>query len=368
MKELDFDELDRAVNSLMTDAPSAAPPKEDAEDKETVLDITSTVSGGPVPSFGENPTQTVAASTPSATSSRTEPTSAPLAARRGGRFMDVVHPSSDMKKPTIPSRPNSRQGLTINPTRTADQLVSQETSPVASAAPVQEPAPATSTDMLSPIEPKTSSADEWPDPLDFKGGEHTPLTTPFLPDTKVEKRPLGNGLPTTPAEEPDHTPVLDMSADQSSLTTDNPDAQLPATPPELELQLPEELQDDLMVVEADTHMGLPKTEDVKLTEKEVEPKPELVTPSKAPKSSMPSMEPPEEPLLTAGPTSIPQQYREEPNTGDQASGAIYDTDSYHQPLAHPAKKKSGWMWVIGIIIILLVGAGGGAALYFMGIV
>ena len=94
---------------------------------------------------------------------------------------------------------------------------------------------------------------------------------------------------------------------------------------------------------------------------DVSGKKETVTSTPAPAAQ-------EEPSVSTGPTSIPQQYREEPSTGDKDNGAIYDTDTYHQPIAHPAKKKSGWMWVVWIVAILLLGAGGGAALYFLGLV
>ena len=74
------------------------------------------------------------------------------------------------------------------------------------------------------------------------------------------------------------------------------------------------------------------------------------------------------PVVPTGPTSIPQQYQEEKSTGDQPSGSIYDTDSYHQPLAHPAKTKSGWLWIIWILLLLIVSGGGAVALYFLGII
>jgi hypothetical protein len=134
-------------------------------------------------------------------------------------------------------------------------------------------------------------------------------------------------------------------------------------------ELPEELKGDLMAIEADTttHKNASVSEKPVLKE---EKKSEPVATSHA--EARPVHPSPiahdDEKLLTAGPTSIPQQYREEPNTGDKDNGGIYDTDSYHQPLAHPAKKKSGWLWVLWIVIILIIGAGGGAALYFFGIV
>ena len=54
-------------------------------------------------------------------------------------------------------------------------------------------------------------------------------------------------------------------------------------------------------------------------------------------------------------TSIPQQYKvQQPiESAEAPAGAIYDT----QPLAHPAKKKPGWLWAVYILVIALVGAG-----------
>jgi hypothetical protein len=389
MKDLDFDELDKAVNSLMTSVPKTPPPA-NAPEQEKTLDITPTIRDDEPLSFDKLDTATaeaVSAATP-ADEQKTEvvaaaaaslpvltvvPAPAP-AARRGGRFMDVVHPSSDMKKATMPLRPVSRQGPTLEPMvpsrSDAPRASTPFTPPVAVKAPEQSP-------VSVPEEPVTS--DGWPDPLemtDFKDDEvvpkeeewsapapmssehdieQSPLSSPFLPDTKVEKRPLGSGSLTPNDEDLD---VLDEPIElREDKTVDDPNDQLPPMPVDTPPQLPEELQGDLMSVEADTHMGIPKTEqshpmDEKLLESGL----------------------PEEPATKAvpvanstGPVSIPQQYREEPSTSDQANAGIYDTDSYHQPLAHPAKKKSGWMWIIWIIVILLVGAGAGAAVFFSGI-
>jgi hypothetical protein len=138
-------------------------------------------------------------------------------------------------------------------------------------------------------------------------------------------------------------------------------------PGDVEPQVPEELQDDLMAVEADTHMGMPKTDESHPLEATNEPKEEKKLEAPTPPVLL-EEQPGRGEEKPAGPPSIPQQYREEPSSGEKESGAIYDTDTYHQPLTHPAKKKSGWLWVLWIVIILLVGAGGGAALYFFGIV
>jgi hypothetical protein len=393
MKDLDFDELDKAVNSLMTGV-SKTPEKPRAEDKETTLDITPTLNADTPVSFDtldeatkeatnvatpvEDQKKEVVAATIAETSS---PVPTPPAARRGGRFMDVVHPSSDMKKSDTPARLTSRQGLTLEPT------VSSRPSSIRSFAPST---PSNKTNATTETKPESfvpeelldsgssaSAVNEWPDPLamtDFAEDkvpeekewnapsavssatshsfEPSPLVSPFLPDTKVEKRPLGIGV----SEPSDELNNVDTEPREDK-TIDDPADQLPASPSDVPPQLPEELQDDLMAVESDTHMGVPKTElthpsDEKLLESGLPEEPATTA----------------QPVVSTGPISIPQQYREEPSTGDKANAGIYDTDSYHQPLTHPAKKKSGWMWIVWIIVILLIGAGAGAALYFSGLV
>jgi hypothetical protein len=398
MKELDFDELDRAVNSLMTDVSKTDAPG--VEQKEKTLDLTSVSpvdAPGSVPAEPQTPVVSPPPSTPTPTPKATTPM-APLATRRGGRFMDVVHPSSNMKKSDQP-RATSRQGITVAPRGTF------EASP---AAPADSAAPETPSEssLQEPVSSQPSSAyehpdsaSEWPDPLemaDFKQQkpapevpvepvssplpspmqpksaqsqptpvDKPPLESPFLPDTKVEKRPLGSDN-SAPVEEPDRTPLPSSEVEK---TASDPDDQLPALPKDVEPILPEEFHSELVAIEADTHIlddETPKPVDAPLSEREkeeIEAK-KAAAAAEAEKSSPVEVDTP----APSGPTSIPQQYREEPNTGDKESGAIYDTDTYHQPLAHPAKKKSGWLWVVWIVLILLVGAGAGAALFFLGII
>lgn len=404
MKDLDFDELDKAVNSLMTSVPKVSEPqKQDDETVEKTLDITPTLSEDDTPSFDKlNAAATAAASEASSIDTQKQDVVAdvssamqtpPPAARRGGRFMDVVHPSSDMKKTVVPSRPVSRQGVTIDPgVRPSAPEVARSASVAeeSSYEPYKSPAVESPTRPTVPEEKPAASVDnEWPDPLamgDFKDdtlpkeeewsspvadgplpvsypdeNDTPPLTSPFLPDTKVEKRPLGSGNDMLALlEEPeDEESVKEEPKPHEDKTVHDPSDQLPALPKDVEPLLPEELQGDLMAVESDTHMGLPKTETSHPETKK--PEPIASTASESSSSTEPSQAP-------VGPASIPQQYREEPSTGDQQNGGIYDTETYHQPLAHAAKKKSGWMWVLWIIVILLVGAGSGAALYFLGII
>ena len=62
-----------------------------------------------------------------------------------------------------------------------------------------------------------------------------------------------------------------------------------------------------------------------------------------------------------GPTSITQQYKEQVST-NQESGAIYDTESYHQPVTKPVK-KSGNLAILWIALLVVFGAAAGWAVY-----
>jgi hypothetical protein len=415
MSELDFDELDKAVNTLMSDVPKVEPPKTD--DIKT-LNISSTLPNESRPSLADlNSALTEVNGSVSAPSEKPAPVSTPaparspsLATRRGGRFMDVVHPSSDMKGPTKPVLPASRQGVTIEP---ADKLLPEQSDDQSDVSNRQiTPEYADQTQSASPkesveVNSATSSPSEhdspkndWPDPLDMSGyaaesntnttteaveevvvtaethdvssvedddalftvdnledEDMQPLNSPFIADAKVEKRPLGGA----PAEELDHAPVLGVLAEDATSVTDPAD-QLPATPHEVEPQLPPELQSDLMAIETD---GSTSATDVATPEVNTAPVAVVVEEAPVPviesKASV-------EPVVSTGPTSIPQQYHEEPSTSDEPNGSIYDTASYHQPLAHPAKTKSGWLWVIWILLLLIVGGGGAVALYFLDII
>jgi hypothetical protein len=435
MKDLDFDELDRAVNSLMTNVPKS--PSQGVDNKEKLLDLTPTLGENDKPSFSTieeaaaraadasrtvvssaSVTSGAAVSPVRATSTTVQPlvrprsasviaSSAP-ASRRPGRFMDVVRSSADGKKPDL-SQHISRQGVTIDPVSTAptmaDVVPSKQPEPQegdSAGLDVSDSAQTSPMLMATPVvnEPvreddRPMPTSDWPDPLDMATKTDTskdekvvdssseldesekqnqqssdatdgtePLSSPFLSGAKVEKRPLGGSpVPDLPVADP-------MTSDSSttndiSKSVDDPNKQLPADPADIEPQLPEEFQGDLMAVEADTTHDVIKQKHESMLKKVMSGRDEKAS-AQAPRHDAPVTV--SEPTAPTGPTSIPQQYREEPSTGDQDNGAIYDTDTYHQPLEHPAKKKSGWLWVIWIIVILLLGVGGGAAIYFLKLV
>ena len=319
MKDIDFDELDRAVNSLISPGGTPAP-----------ADSTT-----PAPAVSTPP---AAPTTPPVTPASTPP----LAERRSsGRFMDVVHPSSDMRgSATVPPRPASREAATITPPSSADST----------------PAPA---DSAPETNTKTAA---WPDPIDFHAASQatpestpaaatpqtaspsnemtTPLETPFLSDAKVEKRPLGAFSAETPEPAPAAPGVKPApSATPVDTPTTAPTEDMPKNedhPIENDTPMPAELQPGLLSIESNEDSQHEKAETAPTTAASTAP---------------------------AGPTSINQQYKEQPSTGDKPVGTVFDTEAYKKPQSG-SKKKSGLFVVLWIFLLLVVGAGVGAAVYF----
>lgn len=353
MKDLDFDELDRAVNSILSDTEKAPVVSSVEVQPNPVPQPTLDLPAEPydAPQVESTPLPI----TVPAVSSRPMPTLP--ATRRSGRFMDVVHPSSDMKSANMKVIP------------TANEVKFDPFSPRAAD---MKPLDSTLDSPLSPLTPQASEAIAppsditWPDPIAIP----QPLTSPFLPDAKVEKRPLGGSFLDASARElpnatveptvsgPIHSPASiqksDLFSSEEKKTED--DKQLV---PDIEKsipQLPVELNNDLATIEAEystlDNNGIPTRGS------DLEDSGEVTSPNTLIADST---------ATTLIPGSIPQQYKEQSNTGDTSHAPIYDIQDVHQPLSHPASKKSGWLWVIWITLILALGAGVGAAAFYMGL-
>ena len=371
MKDLDFDELDRAVNSLITNIPGSA----------SSNDMASAPSTGSVTQ--EQPSSI--GSTAFATNARQTIQNSPSVGRPStGRFMDVVHPSSDMRSSLVMPERTSNQNRTISnnlPMTQPDNL------PVE----IEEPS----------VPAKINNA--WPDPIEYNHissdnvseadkkddddidqisnditnsmnqQPNNPLESPFLTGTKIEKRPLGAfsdsaatlvepqpttvALPTSsPADQSDEIPeTLPINTDSSSETS-----------------LPAELQGDLLSIESgddtnqiDQSIDIPDNNNQTVSEPDTAEQSLNVIPvdnSSSNEKETVSQASEIAPVVPVA-TSIQQQYKEQPNTGDQNNGAIYDTQNYHKAVA-PVKKKSGLMWILWVFILLIVGVAAGAAVYF----
>lgn len=357
MTDIDFDELDKAVNSLMETS------------TQTGIEPTSVAAATPAAQQAATPGAAPAAATVTqavpkpADLVQPKPSSAPvatqsvrpsLATKRSGRFMDVVHPSSDMRSADRPSVP----------TRTASSIApinDVAPTPVAVPAPTDTApqASVSSEDTYQLSEPSTSRVeDTMPDPLDYvqkktaeqpaaqplassdeelldsqleddlKTIESTGINdsslpaampesddyagSPFIPDAKVEKRPLGNPTSDAVAEQAE-SPGVDTAIKEQEAPSES---------------LPPELHEDVTKIEASTTKASPV-------------------------------------LDTLGSTSISQQYKEVKGEGVPEHQALYDTATATTTIAHPAKKKSGWMWVLWTVLLMLLGAGGAVAAYYM---
>ena len=312
MSDFDYDELDKAMNSLDGDdsklISSVNDSDEPARSEKPILKTVSVGGRAPEPSFAGR--------------------------RSSGRFMDVVHPSSDMraksrKTPLLLEAPDDSSSEKLierhydskpdstNEPKPTEQIHSQ---------------PDSKPDAGEDADIEKLSAD-----IDKTLGAQSEkvLETPFIPDVSVEKRPLG-AFSVDKADEsspPENTlkgfgmDINNQSLDVLSNTS-----------------LPAELQSDLLSIESDTVGNKVPAEETAPTEPEKDTK-------KAEAEPIPTV-------------SIPQQYQEKVTTTDQKVAPIYDNvQSYNKALLFPAKNKS-WRWVIWIGLLIFIGAGIGVAAYF----
>lgn len=381
MKDIDFDELDRAVSSLL-----------DAKDAVST--------SGAVPSpVAIAPGTTTTPSTATATQVNVEPTlSKTLIQKRAtGRFMDVVHPSSDMRVQNKPAV--SRQAPTIAPIDKAPTLVvaAEEEVPVYTPEPlIVPPAPTSNEDHRDTVQPMVeldestvdnSDTHAMPDPLDFHGftavtepvamatdavavpevvateptesdpldalidevqqevqQAETPLATPFVADASPEKRPLGAYSATSPtpaaADEvvledptPDTMPIVEPVTETAVLP------QEATTAASTEEEVPEELHQDIVAVESQG----------------VQPEAPSLVPEVAAEPATPA---------PAANGAITQQYKETAPVATDAVAPVFDTETYHKPIQHTAKNRSGAMTIIWIVVLIVLGVGGGTAFYY----
>lgn len=393
MSDIDFEELDRAVHSALrsSDSKDIQSPVLGNANNDTVKDH--------VEESNDSTDETTVDTASVVPAKKTL-----IQKRTTGRFMDVVHPSSDMRnqnKPTV-----SRQASDIMPPKDAAPFVKEN----------EEPVPEENAVPASPVEEVPQVVEEdphtLPDPLDFHNfdadtqeeeavvsvedvrsnkdelaeedgellehddearvaldqvagelseldgllnnqQEMPPLDTPFVNDLAVEKRPLGAfsiGNDHDLATEDDKAPEVDheMSAALNSELADNDDEDREdanVLAPDVDAQTPAEAE----VIPEELHEDV-----VAIESREID----------MPSHSVPTTAPVPEAASAVVAGSIPQQYTEKPSTQSTDTTPVFDTNDYHQPLKHVEKKKSGWLIVILIVVFILLGVGAGAAIYF----
>ncbi len=342
MDDINFDELDKAVNSaLKTDDTSEQATKTDSVSTEPMQSLQSS----PVEPTTPTPVVSAAQVTPVATPQK-----------RRGQFMDFVRtapsdqgvPASRRQAPKVAPLSPAVVETTASgeaPEVTESPIVKQEAT--SEEAPLQNVpdsgvygAPAPTHDWPDPLEMANAKAvlPEVPEVVDTKvepaeitsddqedsSQFSTVQASPFLEGTEVEKRPLGA--------------FADSKEDitSGSLVTDQIDSTSSAA-----------IQPEIVSVEADE----PKEVLAAAANLPVESESEVATPA-----------------VPAGNGSIPQQYHPvaaEVNRENVEEHPVFDTKEYHQPLPPATKQHSAGVFkyiLIGLLMLLL-GAVGGYLLY-----
>lgn len=468
MKDIDFDELDKAVNSLMSssDAPTNEPKVQTpvvitgASKRRTAAVSRSPMIKGSVGGVANTPSKTTVV-----------PSKPAPAVKRTGRFMDVVDSSSELnplkrpvvaptreavRKPTQPSAPavapksdpaqsapspvgssiSETIAVSVKPKPTPTPVITPIVEPSPVIEKIETPAEPTSSESNTVLVRRVEKSSDMPDPLDVLSNPVTPtedagsdvrpvaafgapdvetiasaeiitveapdasiekeleapldlqnklneaitqldmptdtVTTapqaeellkevdvaapvvvnesPFVVDAKIEKRPLNANAPTMDTSQPlsslDELMKQNQPETPALIETESPFEK--SDEPPIDPEVPE-LSSELVAIEATGKVA----EDAEL----IDTVPTSVQAATAAADPVP-----------AGPASIVQQYQAGESSGDASHTPIYDTTNYTDPIVHPKKKASGWMWVLGVLVLLAIGSGGAVALYFMGII
>lgn len=384
MTEFDFDELDKAVNSLMGGMKAAK--ISDGSDPAKTLTINATLAPNETPEYnklgeaaqkigsealdptainktelnstlapGELPSyEKINAAARRIGNETIEDARGQASVKRSGRFMDVMHPSSDMKTASVSSGDSSpalsvpprQPQATATPIASASPLTAaaeEQFSPEAvlsdtatpelrsDSAPTKAPEvaiPQTSVNPSVPVAVEASAVVDASPVISQKSmpEEATdPIVSPFLTDAKVEKRPLGG----TNTSEEATGGAQEVATWPDASKDGGEDMQLNPSTGEASI-IPDEFNNDLLAIET-----------TQLKSTEVIPAPQVTSPS--------------------------AKNTQKASSSDvvENTGAIYDVKEYHAPLKHPAKKSSGWLWIIITIVIMAVCGGIGAATYLL---
>ena len=319
--------------------------------------------------------------------------SSPLAVKRRGQFMDMVHPSSDM---TSASRPVKRDGVSIMPpSETVSTSPSTESvkkpSSVINAPVNNKPAPTlssirtpssttvVSTPMSTPApavpsaekssRPTTSSAIQPP----VQPNPTAPIASSYSSPGVIEPSDNKNDQPEEVASVESEIPA-EIVDEASSISSPQPlptapflsdarvekrplgaNSESAAKPPQNvaeedapvsePVSLPAELQGDVVAVEASVPLDIDKAGSL---------------------SEVDGQSSDADLVVDAG-VDLTAQSIEQTDADDQVNGSIYDTANYHQPIdgKKPEKKSSPLKWLAWFLVLLIVGIGAGVAYFFL---
>ena len=394
MSEIDFDELDRAVNDLMSNVDTSKRHEglDDPEDKVVTLDNSSTESGKVASSPAAETTTVTPMSPPEAKPAPAQ--SSPLAVKRRGQFMDMVHPSSDM---TSASRPVKRDGVSIMPpSETVSTLPSTESVNKPSSA-INAPANSKPTPTLSSIRTPSSTT-----------VVPTPMTTPAPAVSSAEKssRPTTSSAIQPPAQPNPTAPIASSYSSPGAVEPGDNKNDQPEEVASVESEIPAEIVDEASSISSPQPLPTaPFLSDARVekrplganSESAAKPPQNVAEEEDAPVSEPVSLPAELQGDVVAVEASVPldidkagslsevdsqssdadlvvdagvdltAQSIEQTDADDQVNGSIYDTANYHQPIdgKKPEKKSSPLKWLAWFLVLLIVGVGAGVAYFFL---
>lgn len=358
MADIDFDELDRAVSSLMNEATQG---DESSDDSSSALDVSEQQATTDVNKSSNSSVQ------PASVSSTTK--------RFSGRFMDVVPPSS--VRHSQPSRVASRVGAKIEPLPSPDE-------PQASESSTDDSPNSTISDnnlehqLIDQAENSEVSQSNQSEPeVDGNDDESTkpvstdpiaPLESPFLSGATVNKRPLGApGAVSEQVSNPELKEPAPAGDPWGSVNSNDqlvPEALVPEYSKEVMALESQELATGELVADQPVSPDKPLMETNESNDMAV-----ADSLSTTDLGAMDSETPPTSPLVSvpervevpAG-GDIPQQWAPVDDSAEPAP--MFDAVADQAQQLSPVKKKSGWSVFLIIIAFLLIGIGGGVAVYY----
>lgn len=393
MSEIDFDELDRAVNDLMSNVDTSKRHEglDDPEDKVVTLDSSSAESG----KVASSPVAETTVTPMSAPEAKPAPAqSSPLAVKRRGQFMDMVHPSSDM---TSAPRPVKRDGVSIMPpSETVSTLPSTESVNKPSSA-INAPANSKTTPTLSSIRTPSSTT-----------VVPTPMSTPALamPSAEKSSRPTTSSAIQPPVQPNPTAPIASGYSSPGVIEPSDNKNDQPEEVASVESEIPAEIVDEASSISSPQPLPTaPFLSDARVekrplganSESAAKPPQDVAEGEDAPVSEPVSLPAELQGDVVAVEASVPldidkagslsevgsqssdadlvvdagvdltAQSIEQTDVDDQVNGSIYDTANYHQPIdgKKPEKKSSPLKWLAWFLVLLIVGVGAGVAYFFL---
>lgn len=292
-----------------------------------------------------------------------QPRPRPLARRRSGKVMDIVHPATSSKpvEKSFPAVPVASLGTEDGrPTLKTVDLVPPAPTPVSKdtlGVPKQE-AERSAPSLEGPREP-TKPPESSADSSDVAAFSLQDMLqdTPFVSDAQVQKRPLGG------VSKPAAAPAI-----SSKNTPDTPQG-----------ESTDDMQEKIRQIESMDFSSEPEQQVLSAdlgSVSAVSPEASVVTTANttAAADSRPVLfetapkRTPSAANLPSGPTSITRQYKAEPRVASaDDTSPIFDPESYHQPLEHEPARKSGLGLVIGITLLIVLGVGAAVFLWWAGV-